>query len=165
MSNTMKCLIAGVFTLASVLVVLAYRGKNHQEAPRSRHHPFINYKEPEPPVVKISAVQKAFQRLQGKHPDWETRRFITGSGYFMAPGHYEPTESSWRYPHMAVNYPATELANQPFEPEYWKGIVFVQDYAKRYYKHQGWYGPVLVKDRILFYGDQEMLAQVDKDLK
>lgn len=154
MLRSRTCWIAiTVFLLASVAVAALYPG-----APKPARRPGQN----------IPAVKDIAEHLLAKHPLWVMRDASDGSyhlrAYLVAPGHVEPER--WTAP--ALNYPhAEDIALLPFEEKYWQGIVYIQLYqSKNENKNKsGWYGPVLVKGPFLFYGDQKMLKQIDRNLE
>jgi hypothetical protein len=71
--------------------------------------------------------------------------------------------TDWTAPPLLAYDSVERISQHPFEADAWQRIVFVRLYQNENGEKQGWYGPVLIKGRFLFYGDQEMLRCIEVD--
>jgi hypothetical protein len=71
--------------------------------------------------------------------------------------------SSWWHPYLNQDFQV--INSKPFDEQKWRGVVSARVPHTLQEGVPGWYGRVLVKGRFLFYGDQEMLTKIDKDLR
>jgi hypothetical protein len=100
--------------------------------------------------------------LRKSHPEWSIQtmdvhlRFV-----ILAKPHRE--QMDWMVSPVLAYDSVERICRHPFEADAWKHIVFVRLYQNENGDKQGWYGPVLIKGRFLFYGDQEMLRQIEAD--
>lgn len=143
------------------------------------------YDEEQHPNYPSPAAQ-AKNRLLALHSDWypivrgptpHTR--LDWNVAFRLSGYLSLTPSIKKFPGFdaqhALGYGTPQEINASKVPELhdslWHGLVYVRhEYSLQLRSGQphtepGWYGRVLVRDGCLFFGDMDMLKQIDKDLR
>jgi len=100
--------------------------------------------------------------LRAFHPEWNIQTIDAHLRLFILAEPSRERTACTVSPLLA--YDSVErISRSPFEADAWKRIVFVRLYQNENGDKQGWYGPALIKGRFLFYGDQEMLRQIEAD--
>lgn len=113
---------------------------------------------------QLPSVWQAVGRLEKLHPKWKFRQGggeLRQSCYILAQPY--PKFSTSDLPPFLADGSAEEVDEHPFEGDAWRRVVFARLYLNRESEPRGWHGHVLIKGRFLFYGDQDMLREIDED--
>ncbi len=102
------------------------------------------------------------KRLRVSHPEWNIHP-MDAHLRFLILAKPDREQSDCAVSSLLAYDSVERIRRHPFDPDVWKRIVFVRLYQNENGEKQGWYGPVLIKGRFLFYGDQEMLRQIEAD--
>jgi hypothetical protein len=163
-------------------VVVASFSKKEVEVPRTRV-----FTPPPPPGLRLGELK---ERLLEKHPDWRVERnwraqireahlkerakkrgenvWIVDTSFdtycYFVCGHDPELKMDAEAWLPVLKRPASLIDQYPFEEKTWKGRVFVRLLRVTDRDDPGWYGQSLIKEFFMFYGDQAMVKQIEKDL-
>lgn len=121
------------------------------------------------------------ERLLRLHPDWQVRSYSHVSNPSLSNGYYfvsrpdakQPPETDAYFVLDKESAPVTSRIVLPeLDEKEWRGIVYARFFFhppvlytdKPEEDKPGWYVRVLIRAGCLFFGDKEMLKQIDKDL-
>ncbi len=117
-------------------------------------------------VSRRYPVEELCDKVTEKHPGWiakgrpDSKWPLGSEGFLLTEDRDDVLD--WEAPKALKTWRGL-VKPPPFEEKDWKGVVYVRLTGYRREERPGWHGHGLVKGRFLFYGDSEMVKELDRD--